>query len=316
MTVRPTVIFDLGGVLLQHDPALAFALVMPSAEIEPFMAEIGYHDWHQFHDAGRSFADGLDVLGQTHPQHVRAAQALGEHFQVTLPGYVPGTGAVLAELEQAGVRLLGLTNFPDEPFDETYDRFGLLHRLEGILVSGRENLAKPDPAIFTRLLERWSVDPTMAVFVDDRADNCRAAEQVGLTGMIFTDAGQLRADLVVAELLGPRRAAPERVFHLAEAAAWVQAQQSGLYPWSTRGVTYLQQGYVHCSLPHQVEAVRAGFYADLGPEEIVLLEIDPARLASPVIMEDLQTGQEFAHVYGPLDLDAVVSTGPVPRPTS
>ena len=131
-------IFDLGGVLLRHDPALAFARVMPPEEIASFMAEIGYHDWHQFHDAGRSFADGLEVLGRTHPQHVTAARALGEHFQSTLPGYVPGTGAVLAELERAGVRLLGLTNFPDEPFDQTYDRFGLLHRLEGILVSGRE----------------------------------------------------------------------------------------------------------------------------------------------------------------------------------
>ena len=136
-----------------------------------------------------------------------------------------------------------------------------------------------------------------------------------MTAIIFADADQLRDDLVAANLLGPRGSVPGPIFHLAEATEWAQAQQTGIYPWSTRGVTHLEQGYVHCSLLHQVEGVRAGFYADLGPDEMVLLEIDPARLRSPVIMEDLQSGQEFAHVYGPLDVDAVVSTGPVPRPT-
>ena len=76
MSSRPTVIFDLGGVLLQHDPTLAFAQALPPGDIATFMTEIGYRDWHHAHDAGRSFADGLAVLAQTHPQHVDAARAL------------------------------------------------------------------------------------------------------------------------------------------------------------------------------------------------------------------------------------------------
>ncbi len=313
---RPTVIFDLGGVLLEHDPALAFATVMPVEDVPGFMLAIDYPAWHHQHDAGRTFAEGLSVLGSTHPQHVEAARALGKSFQTTLPGYVPGTGAVLAELDQAGVRLLGLTNFPDEPFDETYRRFGLLRRLEGVLVSGREGLAKPDPAIFGRLLERWVVDPADAVFVDDRADNCAAAEQVGLTGVIFDCADGLRERLVGLGLLGPRRPAPDRIWHIAEAEHWAEAVRTGRYPWSTRGMTMLEQGYVHCSRTDQVDGVLNGCYSDLARTDLVLLEIHPDRLASPVISEDpsgrRDPRSEFPHIYGPLEPGAVVATHPVP----
>lgn len=313
MTRRPTVIFDLGGVVLRHDPALAFARVMPEDRIGAFMKEIDYPTWHHAHDEGRTFAEGLSVLARTHPQHVDHARALGEFFQATLPGYVRGTGAVLAELEAAGVRLLALTNFPAEPFDRTYARFGLLHRFEGVLVSGREGLAKPDPAIFSLLLDRWEVDPAEAVFVDDLETNCAAAEQVGLRSVLFQDAPQLREQLTGwAFLRAVRPTPPDRIWHLAERSHWNTALDSGHYPWSTRGRSYHEQGYVHCSSAHQVEQVRTVLYPDLDPGELVLLEIDPDELSSPVLMERLEgASDDVPHIYGPLETGAVVASSPV-----
>jgi glutathione S-transferase len=95
------------------------------------------------------------------------------------------------------------------------------------------------------------------------------------------------------------------LFHIALPDDWAAAQRAGQVTDSTRGMSLEQEGYIHCSYAEQVAGVAARFYADL--PEVVVLRIDPARLASPVIEEDLVgSGELFPHVYGPIELGAVV----------
>lgn len=97
-----------------------------------------------------------------------------------------------------------------------------------------------------------------------------------------------------------------RLFHLALPEDWEAAQVDGRYPMSTRGATLAEVGFVHCSFAEQVAATAARFYGDL--EEVVVLEIDPARTGAELRVEDtLGTGETFPHLYGPLPVDAVVS---------
>jgi len=95
------------------------------------------------------------------------------------------------------------------------------------------------------------------------------------------------------------------LFHISLPEDWAAAQQGGQVTDSTRGVSLGQEGYIHCSYAEQVAPTAARFYADLA--EVVVLRIDPARLSSPVVEEDLVgAGEPFPHVYGPIDLAAVV----------
>lgn len=99
------------------------------------------------------------------------------------------------------------------------------------------------------------------------------------------------------------------LFHLALPGDWAAAQETGAYTTSTRGRTLVEEGYVHCSFAQQVAATAARFYRDL--DEVVVLEIDPDRLTSPVVVEDLiGSGETFPHVYGPIDLPAVITAYP------
>lgn len=99
------------------------------------------------------------------------------------------------------------------------------------------------------------------------------------------------------------------ILHLAVRTEWDDASASGSYPWSTRGLTVGEVGYVHCSFEHQWRGVRERFYADLADDDLVLLEVDESRLSSPVIVERLDGApDEFPHIYGPLEVSAVVST--------
>ena len=309
MTPR-SVLFDLGGVLLGWEPSRAFAHVLDPALVEEFMARIDFPAWNRGSDAGRPYDTSEQELITRFPADEAAIQAYRRHFELTLTGLVPGTGAVLAELQQAGVRCAALTNWSAETFPVARQRFGLLRRFVGVLVSGEERLAKPDPAIFTLALERFGLDAETCVFIDDSPANVAAANALGMTGLHFTDADRLRADLEALGLLGPRRPPVDPVLHLTEERLWRQAQAVGHYPWSGRDKTYEAEGFVHAGFADQVVGTRRRKYADLPDEELVVLELDAPTLSVPVVVEDLGAGP-FPHLYGPLPVGEVVAEHPV-----
>jgi putative hydrolase of the HAD superfamily len=106
----------------------------------------------------------------------------------------PGTVEVLADLKAGGTRLALLSN-AGQDFG-SYMRHGPLgDYFEAVFVSGELGLIKPDPAIFTHALGELGVSAADAVFTDNRADNVRAAETLGITGHVFTSPPALRAFL-------------------------------------------------------------------------------------------------------------------------
>lgn len=104
--------------------------------------------------------------------------------------------AILCELQASGMRLLALTNWSAETFPIAERRFDFLQCFEGVVVSGREGVMKPEAEIFRRLIERYRLEPSRAVFVDDHQRNVDAALGAGLRALRFADARQLRADLI------------------------------------------------------------------------------------------------------------------------
>ena len=102
------------------------------------------------------------------------------------------------------------------------------------------------------------------------------------------------------------------ILHLAIRADWEQAKSSCNYPWSTRGILVVDEGYTHCSYESQWKGVRNRFYSDLVDSDLVLLEIDEASLTSEVIVEQLGAAPEaFPHIYGCIDIAAVVTERPI-----
>lgn len=302
-----TVVFDLGGVVLGWAPERAYEEVMPSADVPGFLAAIDFADWNRRHDAGQPFAAGEAELVERFPGSAAAVLAYRQHFDRTLTGMVAGTGAVIAELELAGVRLLALTNWSAETFPHALRRFGLLQRFEGIVVSGAEQLAKPDPAIFQLLFRRYHLEPTSCGYVDDSAANVATAADLGMAALHFTDAERLRSDLEGLGLLAGRPPATQPLFHLTERRLWQAAAATGEFGWSSRDLTYDQQGFVHCSYADQVAPVRQRFYADLDPAELVVLELDLHDAGAPVIVEEGEPGVDFPHLYAPLPVDRVTA---------
>jgi len=92
------------------------------------------------------------------------------------------------------------------------------------------------------------------------------------------------------------------IFHITERSTWQEAKHTLFY----EGGTLSTDGFIHCCSFEQIEDVLLNWFK--GKRDIVILEIDPKILLSPVKYENLEGGQEmFPHIYGPINLDAVIN---------
>lgn len=94
----------------------------------------------------------------------------------------------------------------------------------------------------------------------------------------------------------------EHIFHIVRRADWRAARAAGTY----RAESLNAEGFIHCSFADQVAGVANARYADV--DGLCVLEVDPARLDSRVVVEDsYASGTAFPHIYGPIPVDAVVA---------
>ena len=194
-TTPNAVVFDLGGVLIRWDPRHLYRQLMPEDEIDGFLDEVGFQAWNHEQDAGAPWGPAVEEHAALFPHRRELLAAYPARFAESLDGPVEGTVAILVELHAAGTRLVALTNWSAELFPHAEAAFDFLGLFEGIVVSGREGVAKPDPAVFDLLLSRYHLDPARTVFVDDSPANVAAAAAAGLRALAFTGPDRLRADL-------------------------------------------------------------------------------------------------------------------------
>ena len=196
------VVFDVGKVLVEWDMRHLFAqLIADPAELDWFLATVVTPEWHFQHDAGRDLDEMVAERIGEYPRHAALIHAYADRFNETIPGPVPGTHALVAALDAAGVPLYALTNFGDTLWDRFRPTQPILERFRDIVVSGVEKLAKPDPAIYRLAAARFGYAGENLLFIDDRADNIAGAASCGWQVHHFTGAAALEADLRARGLL-------------------------------------------------------------------------------------------------------------------
>jgi 2-haloacid dehalogenase len=195
---RPTtVVFDLGGVLIDWDPRYLYRQLFDDpGEMESFLAEVTTTEWNAHQDAGRPWAEAIELLVATYPERRELIEAFHRRWPEMLAGEIQGTVDVLGELRAAGVRLIALSNWSAEMFPVARERFGFLAWFEGIVISGDVGVNKPDRRIFEHLVERFGIEPAAALFIDDSPANVDAARAMGFRAIQFTDPTALRIELV------------------------------------------------------------------------------------------------------------------------
>jgi 2-haloacid dehalogenase len=191
-----TVVFDLGGVLIDWDPRYLYrTLFDDEAAMEDFLATVTTPEWNRAQDAGRPWAEAVEELVARHPERRDLIEAYWRRWPETLGEAIEPTVAVLDELRSTGVRLYALSNWSGETFPAARPRYPFLEWFDGIVISGDERLIKPDPRIFRLLLDRYGLAAEEVLFIDDHQANVDAAAELGMHAARFVDAASLRRDL-------------------------------------------------------------------------------------------------------------------------
>jgi len=192
-----TIVFDLGGVLIDWNPAYVFETLIPEEEKRKhFFQNICTHEWNEEQDAGRTIKEANEVLITKHPEWKEHIKAYYGRWEEMLGGPIEKTVEIFRELKEGGnYKMYALTNWSAETFPKALALYEFLHWFDGRLVSGEEKMRKPFPEFFQLLLDRFNIKKEEALFIDDNLRNAEAAKDFGLETIRFTSPAQLREEL-------------------------------------------------------------------------------------------------------------------------
>ncbi|MEP6926450.1 MAG: HAD family phosphatase [Ginsengibacter sp.] len=191
-----TIIFDLGGVLIDWNPRYVYRQIFDTEEkIDWFFENICTNEWNELQDAGRSLKEATEELITKYPEYENEVRIYYDRWEEMLGGPIPETVEILHSLKETKkYKMYALTNWSAETFPVALQRYDFLQWFDGIVMSGEEKTRKPFPEIYQTLLNRFEINSSEAVFIDDSLRNIKGAEAIGIAGIHFQSPQQLLQD--------------------------------------------------------------------------------------------------------------------------
>lgn len=190
------IVFDFGGVLLDWNPHYLYDPYFGDVEkAEWFLTHICTYEWNAQHDNGKPIAEGTAELIALHPEWEKEIQMYYDEFMKMMGGQIPGMEELVKKLKANGQRVFGLSNWSVETFALVRPVYPVLDLMEDMVISGVEKVMKPDHRIFELALDRFGIKAEETVFIDDNPNNVKAANELGIHGILFQSREQLEKEL-------------------------------------------------------------------------------------------------------------------------
>jgi len=139
---------------------------------------------------------------EQYPEYEALIRAFYGRWPEMLGGPIAGTVDILTHLKKEGeYDLFALTNWSAETWPIALQEYEFLSWFQGVLVSGEEKMRKPTPAFYHLLEERFPLQLSTSLFIDDNLRNVEAARALGLRSIHFHSAEQLREELLNLNIL-------------------------------------------------------------------------------------------------------------------
>ena len=171
-----SIVFDLGGVMIDFDPRgyLVDRLCNAETEEEVYDLTFGSEEWKLL-DAG--------LISRFDGNH-RMQGVLDDWLHILRPRH--RMEELVRRLKSHGYCVYYLSNIPQDVLDLLRDR-GVLDGFDGGVASCEVHVNKPDPKIYRALLDKYSLKAEECVFIDDRLENVQAAFALGFAGIQMKD---------------------------------------------------------------------------------------------------------------------------------
>lgn len=184
------IIFDIGGVLVDFNPAKVFARKNIGArKIETLLAAtVGNPIWRELDRGVMDESEIIERMKKSAPKDCAGDidWFFSEGMKTVVTPFEYSTGW-LKSLREKNFKIYLLSNYPKRIFEmHSETSFPFLESVDGKIVSGFVNLIKPDPRIYETLMREYDLRADECVFIDDMIENVKAARALGMGGIHFT----------------------------------------------------------------------------------------------------------------------------------
>ncbi|SHG90975.1 2-haloacid dehalogenase [Cognatiyoonia sediminum] len=188
------VVFDIGAVLVEWDPALAWVDDLGQSETNAFLERINFDKLNLACDAGATFNEAASLLDDS--DDAALLRQYVERYSQTVPNKIQGTWDILNALKAKDVRVFAITNWSVETWPQGCKAHPELAEVfEFTVVSGQVGMIKPSVEIFSYFCVEAGVDAADCIFTDDGLHNCLGAKAAGMNAIHFTGPDALEAGL-------------------------------------------------------------------------------------------------------------------------
>ncbi|MGJ8454471.1 HAD family hydrolase [Pseudothermotoga sp. U03pept] len=189
------IVFDLGRVLIQWDP-YGYMLKVFGEPVATFLNKNVFEtkEWNLL-DKGEIEEEQLwQMMVERFPHYAEYIEHMKENvLRLLLP--IEENIRFLPQLKAMGYKLYVLSNFGKNGFNYIHKTYDFFKYFNGMVISSHVNQIKPDPQIFTTLIDKYNVEPTKTLFIDDKAENIRTAQELGFKVIHLEDNSNLKDQL-------------------------------------------------------------------------------------------------------------------------
>jgi len=192
-----TIIFDLGGVLVDWNPEYVYLNEFDGdrKKMNWFFDNICTSDWNEEQDGGKLIKIATKERIKLFPEHEKLIKMYYGRWEEMLKGEIIESVNILKKLKSKNYKLIALTNWSFETFPVAIRRFEFLKLFDGIVVSGKIKMLKPFKNIYNYTINKYKLSPSECVFIDDRVSNVQGAINCGIKGIHFQSSKQLIREL-------------------------------------------------------------------------------------------------------------------------
>jgi epoxide hydrolase-like predicted phosphatase len=190
------IVFDLGNVLISFRPSEYFDQKKYPENIKArILSDIfGSKEWDLLDKGEISTPEAINAIALK-SSLTKEEIACIFNLRTDLMFPLDQNVRLLPELKKQGYRLYFLSNFPQDIFEEIKTGYYFFRYFNGGIISGEAKFSKPDSRIYEILLKKYSLIPEESLFVDDLETNVKAAESVGMKGLVTFGSPEISKEL-------------------------------------------------------------------------------------------------------------------------
>ncbi len=181
-------LFDLGGVFFDWDPHYFYKDIFNNQEErDNFLNNICNNQWNIKQDAGRLIKDAENDLIRDFPNYKNEIKLYYQNHRKMFRKIFKKSVELLIYLKNNNYECYVLSNWSWETFQGMDKDYPFLNKFDGLIISGKEKLIKPDEKIYKLAINRFNLVPEETVFIDDKKENIEAANNLGFLTIHLTN---------------------------------------------------------------------------------------------------------------------------------